>query len=400
MKEKKNWKRRLAGPLVSLSALVLLDQAVVRTVLATEAVATPPLPPFAVELSPEQRTWLKEMSEPLETRPNTIFDVDADLGWSNAPHGTAHDGFESTNSRGFRGSHEYAVPKPDGVTRVAVFGDSFTWGADVRDAETYPAQLEQLAPDLEVPNLGVSAYGTDQALLRFRRDGADLEADHVVAGVMLENIGRNVNRYRPLWLPFSTVSCVKPRLVLDGDELEVVPSPFGSIEELVAAVRDGSVVERAALHEHWHTRPALRPLAISPSARLIGAYLAQREREVERLWADPDGEPYRVTRAILRTFRDEAIERGAESFLVLIFPTREALHGLEQDAPRYWQSMVDDLTADGIDVLDATDALRSAQAATRAKGERAPMFTRRHHLRPEYNAVVARAVAARLGLLD
>src|SRR5204862_4136075 len=43
----------------------------------------------------------------------------------------------TTNSRGLR-DREFAVPKPAGVFRIAVLGDSFTEGSGLDDAETCP----------------------------------------------------------------------------------------------------------------------------------------------------------------------------------------------------------------------------------------------------------------------
>jgi lysophospholipase L1-like esterase len=55
--------------------------------------------------------------------------------------------------------------------RIAVVGDSFTFGLEVRYEDTWPYQLERaLGPEFRVLNLGVDGYGVDQAFLRYRRD--------------------------------------------------------------------------------------------------------------------------------------------------------------------------------------------------------------------------------------
>ena len=390
--------RRWMGPLISIGALLAIDQVGGRIVMAQGPFKDRVMPPFCETVSDTQEEWLTTISGPREQRRNTVFHVDPDLGWTNAPSGVSLNQLETSNSLGYRGPREYAVPKPDGVTRLVCFGDSFTWGADVDDDGTYPAALERVGANVEAPNLGVSAYGTDQALMRFRRDGRDLEADWVVVGMMVENIGRNVNRYRPLWVPHSTLSCVKPRFVLEGDALRLIETPFADVDELVAAVRDGSVVEKAGEHEYWHTRPALRPLALSPTARMVGSVIARRQREVPPLWLDAEGEPYRVTRAILRAFDAEAKALGAQGALVVFLPTREAMHAVQKGDVRYWQSMLGELQADGIATLDAADALLAEQKRLRQAGEKRPIYTKQNHLRPHYNEVVARAILERLGL--
>jgi lysophospholipase L1-like esterase len=69
------------------------------------------------------------------------------------------------NSRGYR-THEFAVPKPDGLVRVLCIGGSTTVAGRTND-ETYPARLEAKLrarfPGLavEVLNLGVSSVTSD-----------------------------------------------------------------------------------------------------------------------------------------------------------------------------------------------------------------------------------------------
>ena len=52
-----------------------------------------------------------------------------------------------------------------------MLGDSFTFGEDVGDDETYSHHLEQLLPGTEVINLGVHGYGHDQMLIYLREEG-------------------------------------------------------------------------------------------------------------------------------------------------------------------------------------------------------------------------------------
>ena len=47
---------------------------------------------------------------------------------------------------------------------VVLFGDSFAFGEGVNDAETVPAQLERLTPEIRTMNFGFKAYGPHQAL--------------------------------------------------------------------------------------------------------------------------------------------------------------------------------------------------------------------------------------------
>jgi hypothetical protein len=62
-----------------------------------------------------------------------------------------------------------------------VLGDSFVWGFGVEDEEIFTSVLERRSdPPLEVVNLGVSGYGTDQQLLLWRALGARFRPDVVL----------------------------------------------------------------------------------------------------------------------------------------------------------------------------------------------------------------------------
>jgi hypothetical protein len=94
---------------------------------------------------------------------------DPDLGWDTPNH-----------VRGVRG---YKLDKRPGVFRVAVVGDSFTYGAEVGDDETYPQRLEMLLAKGEVINLGVRAYGIDQIVLKYLKYGRAYRPDLLVVAI-------------------------------------------------------------------------------------------------------------------------------------------------------------------------------------------------------------------------
>src|SRR5712691_3089755 len=73
------------------------------------------------------------------------------------------------NGEGFR-SAPFAGGKRAGVLRVACIGDSWTFGMNVNQDQTYPARLEALlnarspASSVEVMNFGVLGYSSFQGL--------------------------------------------------------------------------------------------------------------------------------------------------------------------------------------------------------------------------------------------
>ena len=95
---------------------------------------------------------------------------DAELGWVPAEGvwGDKHEGRPVVTilKDGIRSNGSGEVPDP--TKPILAVGNSFTFGAQVSDWETWPAQLEVLS-GRTVINGGVFAYGIDQAFLRARR---------------------------------------------------------------------------------------------------------------------------------------------------------------------------------------------------------------------------------------
>lgn len=79
---------------------------------------------------------------------------------------------------------------------ILALGDSFTFGEDVADDQTWPAQLQRLL-GRRVLNGGMSGYGFDQIVLRGERLAADLGASVIVLGFISDDIRRT--EFRRLW---------------------------------------------------------------------------------------------------------------------------------------------------------------------------------------------------------
>jgi hypothetical protein len=138
----------------------------------------------------------------------------------------------SSNSRGLRGSSEHGYEKPLGTLRILTFGDSFTFGEEVNDNETWSYYLEKLLPGSEVINFGVHGYGHDQMLLYLQEEGIKYHPDIVILGFLPFDMKRNVVSFRDY---------AKPRFVLDGGRLVLTNTPVPRIEETLAG-------------EPWHSK--------------------------------------------------------------------------------------------------------------------------------------------------
>ena len=100
----------------------------------------------------------------------------------------------TTNSFGLRGK-EPIQPKPDSTLRIAVLGDSFTFGLGVPDDLTFPAVLERLLNEsgdggpfrYEVLNFGVGAYSTQDEAIVLERKAFPLDPDLIVVAYFLND---------------------------------------------------------------------------------------------------------------------------------------------------------------------------------------------------------------------
>ncbi len=395
--------------LVLLSALLACDLGL-SVVLADGFFGARARPPFGPVTSARQRDWLAQQRTELAGEalaaagqaPPAIEQqrFDSELGWTRVHPGALErsEGGRLVENGNLhtRPPRLYGARPAPGATRIACFGDSYTFGAEVGDRECWTHYLQGDWQAAEVLNFGVGGFGTDQAFLRYRREGSDIGARAVLLGVLLENIGRNVNRYRPLWYPASGTCVTKPRFALDArGELELLPNPFPTRAGLIDAVESGAVLERVAPGDYWSARPRLGPLRYSGFARMLGGYLAYTERDVAGLWRRTDEEPFQVTLAILEQFHREALADGAEFAGVLIFPRQGDLEHLAE-GDRFWRAGLERLDRAGIPWLDLSDPLLEAWRASPGAVGPAGLdwLYGGGHLSAEGNRVAADAIGA------
>jgi hypothetical protein len=106
----------------------------------------------------------------------------------------APDGDFSINDAGFR-DRTFPVEKPAHTYRIAVIGDSLTYGFACPQDATYPKRLERLlngyarpgAPRFEVLNFGVTGYNVTQIVERLRVLALRYEPDLILYGYALND---------------------------------------------------------------------------------------------------------------------------------------------------------------------------------------------------------------------
>lgn len=303
----------------------------------------------------------------------THGEYDAMLGWVNRPGlhlpnlygpGVAF----TTNRQRFRADREYAPQPPPGVQRVICSGDSFTMGHSVSDAQAWCALLASKNPAVETVNMGMAAYGVDQAFLWYRRDGVALQHDLQVLAFITPDFDRmaqdNFGGYP------------KPYLRLAGGALEVENVP-------VPQVFDGVLRQR-------RRREAARNLSIVRNGLAVMERLGFVPPPVERRVLDDD-EVRAVAARIFEDLRD--MNRAKGSRLVLVYlPRTGDKTGRESDA---WREFVGTEAARlGVPFIDLVEAFRALPVDD---GEQ--MFVvpyQPSHYNPRGNAWVAEQLRARL----
>lgn len=120
--------------------------------------------------------------------------------------------------------------------RIALVGDSFTFGLEVPYDLTWGHQLElALGPGTQVLNFGVDGYGVDQAVLRYQQDVLPWRPGIVILGVIDDDLRRTMCVYAFLCFPFSQMPFPKPRFLLDGSALRRLNRPLPTPDSIFSA---------------------------------------------------------------------------------------------------------------------------------------------------------------------
>jgi len=258
-----------------------------------------------------------------------------------------------------------AFPEP-GPACVSVYGASFAYAGEVDHAQAWTDHLARKL-GCRVANYGVSAYGTDQSLLRFKGNSAD-EAPIAVLAFMGSNIERNLNRwalykYTPVryraWRQF------KPRFVLgEGGQLELLELPEPSWQEL-----GGGLADPAGWLEHdWFApgKPAGVPVHTPSFPYLRSVYRVARSalfpdprRNENHLAFFAEHHPsgaYALTRAILVEFARTARERGVDP-LILFIPSSHEFERYRETGEWVSGALARAVAAEGIPVVNVLEEM-------------------------------------------
>ena len=124
------------------------------------------------------------------------------------------------NAQGMRNIKEFTKEKPEKVTiRVAMYGDSYTYGDDVPLKLGMSNILQEILPESEVLNFGVPGKGTDTMYLRYLFEGKEFSTDVIVFNVYVEDIQRH----------FTTCVVDRPNIIIKSGQIEVGKREYESL---------------------------------------------------------------------------------------------------------------------------------------------------------------------------
>jgi hypothetical protein len=293
-------------------------------------------------------------------REGSYLVADEHLGWVVGPNRRSADGLYFSSAEGLRSpSPGVALRERAGPRRIALVGDSFTFGLEVGYTDTWGHHLEQaLGPDVQVLNFGVDGYGVDQAYLRYARDARPWRPDVVILGLINHDLFRSLAVYSFVSFPGWPFPFAKPRFVLDGERLSLLNVPLPSPSSILAApsITELPFIEYDPGYQaedwRWHV--------------LDSSYLYRLLVSRWRTWSGPDrrradARVIELNRAIVRAFVNEASAAGSRPLLVYFPSDRDFRRRAEQAG---WESLAQTvLRGSGLPYTDLTPCLATQDPA-------------------------------------
>jgi lysophospholipase L1-like esterase len=224
----------------------------------------------------------------------------------------------TTSGQRFRGSREYAARPDPGVTRLAVLGDSMTFGWGAADADTYPAQLETLLSErtpggrFEVINAGFPGTCLGEKAAWYERGVRPLHPSVVVLTLLGDDVDGDL-----FWRVFE--------LDAAGRAARRPPSAGGGPR---TARRTRALFQSLPGYEILAERSQLFALVRRAATR---AASRERTTALGRAPATPEqaarfrDEGLPLLQAELRWLRERTAEDGAQLHVVLV-PFRESVY--------------------------------------------------------------------------
>ena len=145
---------------------------------------------------PVRMGWLGKHQD----HPPPELAADTDTGWKMHPNGAFvwnrefQDQVYRSNSLGFRSDHDF--DPADSRYRIALTGDSYTWGSAVAYDKIFATLLETDSPDWVSWNFAMPGFGIDQVWLSTKHKVLPMKPDLLVVGIVNADFERSQIPFR------------------------------------------------------------------------------------------------------------------------------------------------------------------------------------------------------------
>ena len=179
------------------------------------------------------------------------------LGWTESrPGRSGSDWTSNVDASGLRsnGRSISTTSRP-----VLAVGDSFTFGDEVEDGETWAAHLEEIL-NRRVLNAGVGAYGIDQAVLRAELLLDEYHPDVVILPFISDDISRTEYSYYPWgrgWKPYFELANASLSLRNIPVPETLVPGRFRTLRGVLGYSHLANFALRRTAARWWLNLPAI-----------------------------------------------------------------------------------------------------------------------------------------------
>lgn len=225
------------------------------------------------------------------------------------------------------------------TTSIATYGDSFTYGAEVADSDTWQTFLASKIKT-NVLNFGIGGAGTDQALLKYQMQGPT-RVKVVFLGIFPENINRVVNIYRPFYSHHEANALTKPRFITEDGKFKLLNNPITKPED-VKKLLDPEFVRNMGKFDYWYHLDQRLPRISFPYVYSLYQYRKPVFEQITlsasrlmpsvfkpvfpwNLYSEP--EPLSVMKHIVDSFVETANSRG-QIPVIVIMPYKDQVQEL------------------------------------------------------------------------
>lgn len=341
---RRNGKRPLRMILIWNVLPLILTSMIFETTLRLLASETPkgtmlwgkPLAPRSLELFGDS------------SQVNRILSYDQTLGWIVRPNLRTSDGLYFTSAEGLRISNTGGRFNVGDTCRIALVGDSHTFGEELKVENTWGYLLQSYMPECQVLNFGVPGYSVGQMYLRYLRDVLPLRPDIVIFALSSDSAGRTMSVYGLNTMFSDGVPWAQPRFLLTTDGLEPINQPLPRLEEIV---QTKWISNLPYIDYDWRFSPGKWEL--QRWRYLYNSYLFRLYTTQFPLWrVQKKGDSVEIlNHALLRAFT-QAVESHHSTPLVLYLPDKTDDKDMKNETPS-----LKILRSSGIDYLDLRPCL-------------------------------------------